>query len=86
MINPRNLSYLQPDVFSGNSTAGAKALRKTQLEVGGTHKEGSNAFDLTKQRIIMENQVFGKLDFTQDLKKNLDRIATRKETRGDIIE
>ena len=48
MINPRNLSNLKPDVFSGNSTAGAKALRKTQYENVGKHKEGSNAFDLTK--------------------------------------
>ena len=48
MINPRNLSNLQPDVFSSNSTAGAKALRKTQYENVGKQKEGSNAFDLTK--------------------------------------
>ena len=48
MINPRNLSNITPDVFSGNSTAGAKSLRKTQYENVGKHKEGSNAFDLTK--------------------------------------
>jgi len=48
MINPRNLSNLHSDVFSGNSTAGAKALRKTQHENGGRYNEGSNAFDLTK--------------------------------------
>ena len=83
MINPRNLSGLKADVFSGHSGQGAKALSKNQLGKG-DRNGGDNAFDITKQRIIMENQIFGKLDFTQDLKKNLERSS--KETGSEMYE
>ena len=54
MINPRNLSELKADVFSGHSGQGAKALSKNHL-IKGDRNGGDNVFDITKQRIIMEN-------------------------------
>ncbi len=71
MIIPKNLIEYKPDLFSGNSGYGTKAFRKDLL-LKGDKNEGDDVFMLTKQRIIMENKIFGKLDFTQDLKRNLD--------------
>jgi hypothetical protein len=47
MIDPRNLSVLKPDVFSGHSGQGAKALSKNQL-IKGDRNGGDKSFDITR--------------------------------------
>jgi hypothetical protein len=92
MINPREL--IKKDVLSGNFGKGSKSLshggpvkgvQDINRSLKNIFQEGET-MELTQSRMIMENKIFGKFDFTQDLKKNFEGHGGKNNDIFEFIE
>jgi hypothetical protein len=82
-------------VFSGHGAAGAKSLSINALKkkpdqgvignLSNVIQEGE-AIEMTQQRIIMENGIFNRFDFTGDLKKEFGGFMGQNKDIFEYIE